>query len=345
MARTIADFCNRTGARQLSFDGLEGNWSTGMGQYGRILFTNAWYEALNPVEQGHVINDASNPAHYSWHIYTRMNWGEPWYAGFRDSQTAYRLKNQEYYTRNLMPRMLGWFALRPNTSIEDAEWLLARAAGFDAGFALTLNIREQPAQAAAKDLDPNQKSEGATFEILRAVNQWETARLAGAFPEALKPRLQDINSEFHLEPVKDDQWNLYPVYSHKGKPDQTQTDHGVHIETYDIDNPYSPQHLQFTLQNIGKTPVEGIVVMLGGTNAFQFDQPLQPGQILRYRGGEQASLYNANWKELQRVPINTASLQTPSGKQAVRITNSTAPNTLKAELRLIGPPWAVKTPK
>ena len=33
-ARNVATFCNYTGARQLSFDGLEGNWSGGMGQYG-----------------------------------------------------------------------------------------------------------------------------------------------------------------------------------------------------------------------------------------------------------------------------------------------------------------------
>ena len=43
---------------------------------------------------GQVINDASNPGHFNWHIYTRMNWGEPWYAGFRESQTLYRFKNQ-----------------------------------------------------------------------------------------------------------------------------------------------------------------------------------------------------------------------------------------------------------
>ena len=39
IARRIAEFCNRTGVRQLSFDGLEGNWASGHGQYGRTLFT------------------------------------------------------------------------------------------------------------------------------------------------------------------------------------------------------------------------------------------------------------------------------------------------------------------
>ena len=42
VARRIGDLFNETGLRQISFDGLEGNWSTGLGQYGRTLFTEAW---------------------------------------------------------------------------------------------------------------------------------------------------------------------------------------------------------------------------------------------------------------------------------------------------------------
>lgn len=77
VARTIAALCNHTGALQISFDGLEGNWSTGYGQYGRTLFTTAWYEALSSELRGHIINDASNPGHYNWHVATRMNWENP----------------------------------------------------------------------------------------------------------------------------------------------------------------------------------------------------------------------------------------------------------------------------
>jgi hypothetical protein len=211
VARNIAKLCNQTGARQLSFDGLEGNWSTGYGQYGRTLFTKAWYDALSPELRGQIINDASNPGHFNWHTYTRMNWGEPWGAGFRKGQTLYRFKNQLYFERNLMPHMLGWFALSPDTTVEDAEWLLARAAGFDAGFALAASL-ESTAQLAA---DPaaleTVRQFGATPAILEAVRQWETARLAGAFPNKLKEGLRDNTREFHLEPVGPGRWNLYPV--------------------------------------------------------------------------------------------------------------------------------------
>jgi hypothetical protein len=207
VARNIAAFCNHTGAIQLSLDGLEGNWSTGMGQYGRTLFTLAWYDALKPELRGRIINDASNPGHFNWHIATRYNWGEPCYAGFRQSQTLYRLKNQLFYTRNLIPRMLGWFAVRAETTPEDAEWLCARAAGYDAGFALATSFDSNGTQSSGEVVGMDKKK-GVIFEV---VNQWETARLSGAFPESVKAELQDVNREFRLFAIRPGEWELRRV--------------------------------------------------------------------------------------------------------------------------------------
>ena len=213
VARNIAAFCNHAGAIQLSFDGLEGNWSTGMGQYGCTLFTKAWYDALTPGMRGHVINDASNPHHFTWHIATRYNWGEPWYAGFRQSQTLYRLKNQLFYTRNLIPRMLGWFSVREETTPEDAEWLCARAAGYDAGFALATSFDSKATQSSGEVAGMDKKKAA----ILEVIHQWETARLRGAFPESVKPGLQDVNREFHLVGVGPGEWDLKP-FNPSGPP-------------------------------------------------------------------------------------------------------------------------------
>jgi hypothetical protein len=158
-----------------------------------------------------VINDASNPGHFNWHIYTRMNWGEPWGAGFRKGQTLYRFKNQLYFERNLMPHMLGWFALSQETTLADAEWLLARAAGFDAGFALATSL----ASTAQLSADPSSAEAlhkyGSTPAILEAVREWETARMSGAFPESLEAQLRDNTKEFHLDPAGPGEWDLHPV--------------------------------------------------------------------------------------------------------------------------------------
>ena len=294
VARNIARLCNYAGTLQISLDGLEGNWSTGMGQYGRTLFTRAWYDALLPELRG-TINDASNPGHSNWHVYTRMNWGEPWYAGFRESQTLYRFKNQLHFERNLMPHMLGWFALRPDTSIEDAEWLLARAAGFDAGFALATSLASS-AQLAA---DPNSadaaKRFDATLAILEAVKQWETARMARAFPAEVKADLRDSALEFHLEGVSEGRWTLYAAHT---EPFTHNTARGE-ATRYTFQNPHAAQPLQCVVRCEGKEPVAGVTIEINGQPFLGLEGCAVPaGGSLKYTGGTEARVYDPTWREL-----------------------------------------------
>ena len=334
-ARRIAAFCNHTGALQLSFDGLEGNWSTGMGQYGRTLFTQAWYEALDPDVQGRVINDASNPGHFSWHMYTRMNWGEPWYAGFRESQTLYRLKNQYYYSRNLMPRMLGWFALRGDTSVEDAEWLLARAAGFDAGFSLATDL-----SFAGDQVLPGHevKSRGAQSNLqvlLATVNRWEEARMAGAFPDHLKPQLQDIDREFHLE-GETGRWELFPVHSVKARLHSRR-------RTVAFDNPHASQPLTAIVHNAGDKAVAGLVLVIGTRRTPLGPGRLEPGETLKVDPNQEACpeavRCDANWGVLDRAsPVEP--LVVDPGGQKLRLDWDAreAGQALRVEYRTMGSP-------
>jgi hypothetical protein len=335
VARNIAALFNQTGARQLSFDGLEGNWSTGYGQYGRALFTKAWYDALSPDLRGTVINDASNPGHFNWHIYTRMNWGEPWYAGFRESQTLYRFKNQVYFERNLMPRMLGWFALRPDTSVEDAEWLLARAAGFDAGFALAASLAstaQLTADAASVD---TAKRFGATVAILDAIRQWEAARMGGAFPPTIKAALRDNSREFHLENTGSSRWNLFEAHT-------ARFTHAASLATateFEFQNPDSSQPLQWIIRSRAKDPLEGLTVEINGTRVvLPANQTLPSGGSLKFTGGAGAVIADATWKELNRVPVDSSVVQVATGPVKVKVgcTQHNA-GSLDIELRTLGP--------
>jgi len=336
-AQRIADFCNQTGAMQLSFDGLEGNWSTGMGQYGRTLFTLAWYERLAPEMQGRIVNDASNPGHFTWHIYTRMNWGEPWYAGFRESQTLYRLKNQNYYTRNLMPRMLGWFALRDDTSIEDTEWLLARAAGFDAGFSLATSVEFAGDQVLPGNEIGDRGRQGDLQEILEAIREWETARMAGAFPGELKPELQDVENEFHLERVGENRWHLFRVQSVKAK---------LHAgkRTVIFDNPHERQPLGIILQNIGETPIEGLTLTIGKERTLLCQHPLPVEGGVRFRGGGEATLYGSVAEEAVRLNFRVEDLIAEKGPQKLVLDwkNRQAGQGLKVEYRTLGEPMELE---
>ncbi len=334
VARRIAAFCNATGARQLSFDGLEGNWSTGMGQYGRTLFTQAWFDALSPELRGQVINDASNPGHFNWHIYTRMNWGEPWYAGFRESQTLYRFKNQVYFERNLMPRMLGWFALRPETSLEDAEWLLARAAGFDAGFALAASL----ASTAQLEADPSSadaaKRFGATPAILRAVNEWETARMNGAFPAQVKAELRDNNREFHLAGAGPGRWDLHEVHTRRFVHDAA----NLAATECMFTNLDAAQPLQWTVTSAAKQPIAGLTLAINDRQVVDLrDQTLPPGGSLQYTGGPEAWVCDAAWKELGHVPVDAEAARIASGIARIKVGCATHTGaSVKIELRTLG---------
>jgi hypothetical protein len=304
-----------------------------MGQYGRTLFAEWWYRTLRPDLQGHVINDASNPGHYFWHIYTRMNWGEPWYAGFRESQTQYRLMNQRYFERNLMPRMLGWFKMGPATSLEDAEWLMARSAGFDAGFAFVTGP-----ETVARN--------GFGDRILDAIRTWETARLAGAFPAAMKPRLQDIAREFALA---EDQggWILREVYSFKGAHDRREQPGMPTVTEFVVNNPFAAQPLGFILRCTGKVAAEEIVLELDGSEV-DLGTSLQPGEALRWVGGAEMVRHDGAWQELERRAIEADALRVSSGEFPVKVTcrfaGAEEPE-LKVEFRTLGRPVRLSAPR
>jgi hypothetical protein len=309
VARNLARLCNHAGIRQISLDGLEGAWSTGMGQYGRTLFAQSFYSSLNP-ELRDIINDASNPGHFNWHAYTRMNWGEPWYAGFRESQTLYRFKNQLHYDRNLTPRMLGWFALRPDTSLEDAEWLLARAAGFDAGFALAASLASTAQLAADPGSTEASRQFGAVPAILEAIRQWETARHSGAFPPEVKARLCDNHREFQLKAVGDHQWDLFELQTARFTSVTNQAE-----TTVTFTNRHAAQPLQWTLRSTGQEPLNRVSLAINGQPVVSLGQPgLPPGGSLTYRGGTDAVIGDAAWKELDRVPVNAASVRIAAGE-------------------------------
>ena len=291
IAVNIAKLFNETGLLQTSFDGLEGVWSTGMGQYARNMFTKIWYDHLNPEIKGKVINDASNPGHFNWHINTRYNWGEPWYAGFRESQTSYRLMNQDFFSRNLLPHMLGWFSMNAQTSMEDAEWLLARAAGFDAGFAFNLSIR-------------NVEANGQSDQIFDAIRKWETARMAGAFTAEQKTRMQDIRKEFHLEQTGDNIWDLYPYHIERFEHEQKIRQPGEPVHSiFDFHNPYDRQPLMFLITLTGEqdavSPVEGITIEINNYSIMDIPVKMQPAQILKLDGKGILQLFDKNWKLIE----------------------------------------------
>lgn len=302
IARNIADIFNQTGTNQISFDGLEGAWSTGLGQYGLSLMMKEWYDHLQP-EHRNNINDASMTTHYNWHIFTRMNWGEPWYAGFRESQMNYRLMNQDFYRRNLIPCMLGWFKFDANTSIEDIEWLLARSAAFDAGYTLVTN-KENVAQNGESEL------------IIKAIREWEHARLSGAFPAELKKEMEHIANEYTLTEVTAESWNLYPYNVQRFKHNNVERQPGEPVvSSWKFNNTHDRQPIQFVIK--GNDRISNISIEIANYSTINLDVTLETDQYLKYDGGEAVVVYDKSWNPVRSIIVDPAKMNIPTGEAAL----------------------------
>ena len=320
MAARLAQLYNRTGLRQISFDGLEGNRSTGLGNYGEVRFTQTWYDQLSPEIRAHYIADASRTSHFFWHLYSRMNWGEPWYAGFRESQTEYRLKNQPYFRRNYMPAMLGWFSLRPTTSLADVEWMLARSAGFEAGYAFVVGY-ETLAQNALAD------------SILSLLGTWEAARMAGAFSPEQRAALQDISREFHLEAAGPGRWTLAEVtvglFSYRQREKQPGE---PAAEGFAFVQAGEGQPLDLLITAEG-SPARAIRIAVDGYPAVELPGSLAAGEHMHLRGQALHRL-DANWRVLSRhtLPVDWPALG--AGPHRLEVEAQQAPGGENTRLRL-----------
>jgi len=324
VAVNIADLYNETGLRQISFDGLEGNRSTGMGNYGEILMATSWYDNLNDDVRSHFIADASRTSHYFWHIYTRMNWGEPWYAGFRESQTEYRFKNQAYFERNLMPGMLGWFLMTETTSLEDIEWMLAKAAGYHAGFGFVSNY-----EAFEKN--------GITDEILQQIKTWEEARISGVFNEEEMQNLRDTQKEFQLQKMAEKEWKLTEIHSFKMDHIKKEKQPGEPVfSSLTFNNPGKETNLQIIL-----TAVDGdcsdISLEMDNYRKLEIPKELKEGQIMKFGMDNKMMLYSDTWQLLLEQPVESFIISPGEHKLILDADfNKSKDAVLKLEVRMEG---------
>ncbi len=327
MAETMAKLYNQTGLRQISFDGLEGNRSTGLGTYGESLMPYTWYNSLSNDLKSHLIIDASRTTHFFWHIYSRMNWGEPWYGGFRESQTEYRFNNQAYFKRNFMPGMLGWFKMTPQTSLEDIEWLLARSAGYDAGYAFVANL---------ESIEKN----GLSDEILQRIGDWEKCRLGGSFSENQKANLRNPDKEFTLKNIDDKEWTLQEINTEIFHHEKKERQPGQPLfSLFKFNNIGIGQPLNFVLTAIN-ADVRNIEFEINNYKTIRLPVNLKNGQVVKYTGGKTATLYDPNWHPLKKIDVHPDDFKVEKGQNSISIdctfANAGKETMVKLELRTFG---------
>ncbi len=288
----MARFFEEAGAAQMDFDGHEGTCYLGRGDFGHVHFVESFLGRV-----GHpVVNGSSNIGHYYWHFNSYINWGEPWYASFRESQSRYRFENQPFLERNYMPNMLGWFLMTPDTRVEDIEWMLARAAGYRAGYAFVAeheSFLKNPAADA----------------IIEAVRTWEEAKERGAFSADQRARLKDPERDFHLERAGEGRWALQNFdklgFEHRGKVLQPGQPTG---SEWTFENAFDPQPLHLHLYIAGGDDAEARRIEIEIDRFFRAAGPavLKKGQSLLWDGSEHMSLYGDKGQLLERIAVGRA---------------------------------------
>lgn len=331
-AKRLAEVCNETGIALMDFDGYYGGSPTGHGCMGASMFLKQWYQNL---DQKNIISCGSSPFHYWWHIYSFMNWGEPWYDNLRQSQVNYRLENQRYFERNLMPGMLGWFKLEQTYRPEDIEWIQARSAAFDAGY--LLRVDESVEQNGFKSL------------LFEAIREWQKVRNLGLFTSSQRERMKDPVNEFHLEKNGDSSWTLYDVTLKNGnqhKYRSVQTGEPL-LSKFNFENPYEKQPAQFyAIVKAGEDAggfISNLQILIEGCTPIQINESLKAGDKL-YCDGKQVYVCDNCWKARKSYPI-AETISWKKGKNNVTIqcdfSSSKAP-LIDVEFKALGNPEQIK---
>jgi hypothetical protein len=293
IARNLARVFNASGLSHMDFDGHEGRLAPGEGTYGNEVFAKEFYDHLDHT----VINGTSPPlSHFYWHINSYCNWGEPWYGGFRDSMQEYRINNQAFCERNFIPKMLGWYLLRTSTCLSDMEWMLARSAGFDSGFALATSL-----DALRKNTE--------TGPILDALREWEKARRAGVFTPEQREALRNPKREFHLQTVSGGGWDLFPFHdSADFQHEQLTRQPGEPTSAaWELKNPDARQPMQLKLRVVGTSgSIRNPTLEIHRSATVTLPVEILAGQSLLLEADAIVRLYDAKGNPLQSFPLKTA---------------------------------------
>lgn len=323
IAQNLADLLNETGVDHIDFDGHEGGLAAGQGDYGVDLFAK---DVMEKVKHEMVFGTSLSKTFY-WHIGSYYNWGEPWYGGFKESMQQYRIDNQGLFERNYMPHMLGWYLLTDKTTLSEMEWMLARAAGYSAGFAMVA----RPAALRKNPLTPI---------LLDAIREWETARNTKAFSPAQQEQLKNPMNEFHLEKMQEGQWKL-----HQYKLSETFTRERMERQpgeplyaTWKFEQSWRTQPLQFRLQVDGKEgSVKQIRLQIDQYTEIEIPLELMAGESVSTEGSNTLLIYDTKGKLRLQYTLKNPLPTMATGSHVMLIDNLfTGENPPKLLLQLKG---------
>jgi hypothetical protein len=191
--------------------------------------------------------------------------------------------------------------------MEDMVWMLARSAGYNAGFAMV---------ASPKAVQKNVQSPA----LLDAIREWEIARTHYAFSKAQQEQLKDTRNVFHLEKIKEGQWNLYqyalsPLFT---KEKMLKQPGEPTVSTWNFNQQWATQPLSFKIHIKGKKGfVKNIKMQLDNYSDINLPVELNAGESLVANGSNQIVLFDAKGKQKGSFALPTALPTITSGNHTI----------------------------
>jgi len=196
-----ADLFKKNGMNFIDFDGEEGMFYQGHGEYSVKRFYAALFAATRQRGMDSVRITGATLSGGGWHYHSAWNVGggkNMYVAATRSWGIEGKdLRNVTY--GNYFPRSFGGnFGLTPQSTAREYENIQAISVG--QGVTYMLSLSEKEVESCPE--------KNAIFRVIRT---WEEARAANAFPSEVLRELSDAANYFHLEKVDADSWDLYKV--------------------------------------------------------------------------------------------------------------------------------------
>lgn len=240
-----------------------------------------------------------------------MYGGSPGQTVLEESVRVRQVERWEQDEALIKENGLGWFVIRPAdkkracTTPEEVEWMLSKVAGYHTGCGWVIEKNTL--------LDY-----GGLEAVVEKMGQWERLRRFGVCTETQTRLLRDPYLDWHLEPVDDTTFQLYPLhFSRRHRCTFLETDTGLFTSEPMEWRTEQEGPLGLRIQVDGQRAITNPMI-LTELGSILFPCVILPGQRLVFDFEGAAKIVDANYHTLvEVVPVGQPIL--PEGPSMVSL--------------------------
>lgn len=233
--------------------------------------------------------------------------------------------------------MLGWFLVSPDTRVEDVEWMMSVAAGYQAGYALVLRYS---AYKNNPDID----------QIIETIVLWEEAKQQRLFSDGQRAAMKNPENDFSLRKVSGKEWLLqgFDKYRFEHPRKELQPGEPTH-SLWEFSNTGEAQKMQLQLLVAGDDAAEVENLEIEVDRFFRLKVPvsLKKGQTLVWDGSKEMMLYSDKGRFIRTVTTDKELPELKSGRHTISIAAGIMKGVepvIRGTVKLEGKVEAIKNP-